>query len=143
MQGIHKPIARTSKANRSAVTNGSKLLVGIDMRSPTARRYRDLVQAYTAEIGGDLAEGALPLSQTEMAMIKTAASLSLTAELMQADIVNGKPANTDDLIRLSSEVRRILDAITLKAGKRKPEVPAQAWQDFLASHQAAPTEGGE
>src|ERR1700676_2343169 len=136
MQTIHKPIARTSKANRSAVTNGSKLLVGIDMRSPTARRFRDLVQAYKAEIGGDL-------SEPEMAMIKTAASLSLTAELMQADIVNGKPSNTDDLIRLSSEVRRILDAITLKAGKRKPEVPAQAWQDFLASHQAAPTEGGE
>jgi len=86
------------------------------MRSPTARRYRDLVQAYTAEtaeIGGDL-------SQTEMAMIKTAASLSLTAELMQADIVNGKPSNTDDLIRLSSEVRRILDTIRERGGKRKP-----------------------
>ena len=46
MQTIHKPIARSSTTNRSAVTNGSKLLVGIDMRSPTARRYRDLVQAY-------------------------------------------------------------------------------------------------
>ena len=78
MQGVHKPIARNSTTNRSAVTNGSKLLVGIDGRSPTARRFRDLVQAYKAEIGGDL-------SEPEMAMIKTAASLSLTAELMQAD----------------------------------------------------------
>src|ERR1700733_523688 len=136
MQPVHKPIARSSTTNRSAVTNGSKLLVGIDGRSPTARRFRDLVQAYKAEIGGDL-------SQTEMAMIKTAASLSLTAELMQADIVNGKPGNTDDLIRLSSEVRRILDAIAGKAGKRKPEAAAQAWQDFLADHQAAPTDEGD
>jgi hypothetical protein len=112
MQGVHKPIARSSTTNRSAVTNGTKLLVGIDMRSPTARRYRDLVQAYSAEIGGDL-------SQTEMAMIKTAAGLAVQAEMMQADIVNGKIVDSDDLIRLSSEVRRILDAIAEKAGKRK------------------------
>ena len=111
MQPIHKPIARTSTTNRSAVTNGSKLLAGIDMRSPTARRYRDLVQAFKAEIGVDL-------SQTEMAMIKTAASLTLTAELTQARLVNGETVNADDLIRLSSEARRILDAI--RASKKKP-----------------------
>ena len=113
MQTVHKPIARNSTTNRSAVTNGSKLLVGIDMRSPTARRYRDLVQAYSAEIGGDL-------SQSEMAMVKQAAALAIQAELMQADIVNGKLVNSDDLIRLSSEVRRILDGLGEKAGKRKP-----------------------
>jgi hypothetical protein len=112
MQTVHKPIARTSKANRSAVTNGTKLLVGIDMRSPTARRYRDLVHAYKAEVGGG------DLSEPELAMVKTAASLSLSAELMQADVVNGKVVDADNLIRLSSEVRRILDA--MKAGKRKP-----------------------
>jgi hypothetical protein len=113
MQPFHKPIARSSTTNRSAVTNGSKLLVGIDGRSPTARRFRDLVQAYTAEVGGDL-------SQTDLSMVKTAASLSLSAELRQADLVNGKTVDLDDLIRLSSEVRRILDAIAEKAGKRKP-----------------------
>jgi hypothetical protein len=113
MQAVHKPIARNSTTNRSAVTNGSKLLVGIDMRSPTARRFRDLVQAYSAEIGGDL-------SQTELAMIKTAASLSLTAEMKQADLVNGKMVDSDDLIRLSSEARRLLDSIAERAGKRKP-----------------------
>lgn len=115
------------------MTNGSKLLVGIDMRSPTARRFRDLVQAYKAEIGGDL-------SETETAMIKTAASLSLTAEIMQADIVNGKTVDPDDLIRLSSEVRRILDAIAEKAGKRKPAA-VPALQAYLASKAAAEPEG--
>jgi hypothetical protein len=114
------------KTNRSAVTNGSKLLVGIDMRSPTARRYRDLVTAFKAEIGGDL-------SEPEMAMVKTAASLSLSAELMQADIVNGKPSNTDDLIRLASEIRRILDAIAGKAGKRKA---GPTLSQYLAEHEA-------
>jgi hypothetical protein len=107
------------------------LLVGIDGRSPTARRFRDLVQAYKAEIGGDL-------SETEMAMIKTAASLSLTAELRQADLVNGKTVDPDELIRLSGEARRLVAAIAEKAGKRKPAVPTLA--DYLASKQAAAEE---
>jgi hypothetical protein len=111
MQGVHKPIARSSTTNRSAVTNGSKLLVGIDMRSPTARRYRDLVQAFTADIGRKLTE-------FEKAMVKQAASLSLTNEMKQAQLVNGGvPVDTDEMIRLSSEVRRILDAIRTR--KRK------------------------
>jgi hypothetical protein len=117
MQDVHKPIARSSTTNRSAVTNGSKLLVGIDGRSPTARRFRDLVQEFKAEIGGG------DLSQTELAMIKTAASLALTAELRQADLVNGKMVDTDDLIRLASEVRRIFAEIAGKAGKRKSGGP--------------------
>jgi hypothetical protein len=124
MQPVRKPIARTSTTNRSAVTNGSKLLVGIDGRSPTARRFRDLVHAYKAEIGGDL-------SQTEMAMIKTAASLAIQAELMQADIVNGKMVDSDDLVRLSSEARRLVDAIAEKAGKRKPAA-VQTIDDLFA-----------
>jgi hypothetical protein len=131
MQTVRKPYARNPtinrKTNRSAVTNGSKLLVGIDMRSPTARRFRDLVQAYSAEVGGDL-------SQTDLAMIKTAASLSLSAELMQADLVNGKPVDLDDLIRLSSEARRLLDAIAEKAGKRKAAGPTLS--QYLAEHEA-------
>ena len=56
MQPVRPPIARNSTTNRSAVTNGSKLLVGIDGRSPTARRFRDLVEAYSAEIGGELTQ---------------------------------------------------------------------------------------
>jgi hypothetical protein len=133
MQTVPKPIARNSTTNRSAVTNGSKLLVGIDGRSPTARRFRDLVQAYRAEIGGDL-------SQPEMAMIKTAAGLSLSAELMQAQIVNGISVNADDLIRLSSEVRRILDAIAEKAaGKRKPAA-APDIHEYVATNYATAEE---
>jgi hypothetical protein len=127
MQTVHKPIARTSTTNRSAVTNGSKLLVGIDGRSPTARRFRDLVQAFKAEVGGGL-------SQAELAMIKTAASLALTSEMRQADLVNGKPVDLDDLIRLASEVRRILAEIAGKAGKRKPAGPTLS--QLMAEHEA-------
>jgi hypothetical protein len=56
MQTLHKPVARRSTTNRSAVTNGSKLLVGIDGRSPAARRFRDLIHFYETEVGGVLTE---------------------------------------------------------------------------------------
>ena len=47
-----------------------------------------------------------------------------------------EPVNSDDLIRLSSEVRRILDALSGKAGMRKPPA-VPTLQDYLASKQAA------
>jgi len=117
MQTVHKPNARPSTTNRSAVTNGSKLLVGIDGRSPAARRFRDLVDAYTSEIGGELTE-------VERGLVKQAAALTLTAEGMQADIVNGKPVDTDAMIRVTSTAKRILGAISAKAAKNKPAGPS-------------------
>jgi hypothetical protein len=106
-------VARHLKQGRSSVTNGKRTLIGIKGSSKFGRRYRDLVDLYSAEAGGVLTE-------TETAMIKTAAALAIQGEMMQAAIVNGEPVNTDDLIRLSSEVRRILGEIGERAGKRKP-----------------------
>jgi hypothetical protein len=110
-------VARHLKQGRSAVTNGKRALIGVKGSSKYGRRYRDLIAAYSAEIGGEL-------TQFDVAMVKQAAALSIRGEMMQAAIVNGEPVNSDDLIRLSSEVRRILDAIGEKASKRKPAAPS-------------------
>jgi hypothetical protein len=118
MEHARKPIGRTSTTNRSAVTNGSKLLVGIDGRSPGARRFRDLVTAYTAEINGNG-----ELTEVERGLVKQAAALTLTAEAMQADIVNGKPVDADQLIRVTSTAKRILGAISARAARNKPSAP--------------------
>jgi hypothetical protein len=122
-----------STTNRSAVTNGTKLLVGIDGRSPMGRRYRDLIAAYTAEIGGS------DLSQFEMAMIKQAAALGMQSEAMQAALVRGEPVNPDNLIRLSSEVRRILDALRERARDRKPPAVPNI-HDYVAANYGAASE---
>jgi hypothetical protein len=110
MQTAQRTIARTSTTNRSAVTNGSKLLVGIDGRSPSARRFRDLIKAYEGEIGGVLTE-------VERGLIKQAAALTLRAEGMQSDIVNGVDVDNDALIRISNTAKRILGAIATKAAR--------------------------
>jgi hypothetical protein len=125
MQAVHKPIARQSTTNRSAVTNGSKLLVGIDGRSPGARRFRDLIQLYEAEIGGALTE-------VERGLIKQAAALTLRTEQLQAAIVEGRDVNSDEIIRLSSEHRRLLSSLRSNAGKREPQGP-DLLRDYLAT----------
>jgi hypothetical protein len=91
MQPVHKQNARRSTTNRSAVTNGSKLLVGIDGRSPTARRFRDLIQLYEAEMGG---------APTEVGrgLIKSAAALTLKIEQLQAAIVEGRESTLIKLL---------------------------------------------
>jgi hypothetical protein len=118
--------ARHLKQGRSAVTNGKRTLIGVNASSKYGRRYRDLIAAYSAEIG-------LPLGASEMAMVKQAAALAVRSEMMQAQIVNGEHIEPDDLIRICSEVRRILDAIAAKARERKPAKPTLA--DYFANRE--------
>jgi hypothetical protein len=119
-------VARHLKQGRSAVTNGKRVLLGVNTSSKYGRRYRDLIAAYSAEIG-------LPLGASETAMVKQAAALAVRSEMMQAQIVNGEQINPDDLIRICSEVRRILDAIAAKARERKPAKPTLA--DYIANRE--------
>jgi hypothetical protein len=97
------------------VTNGSKLLTGIDGRSATARRFRDLIADYAREHGGNAA-----LSTAELGMVRQAAAITLRAEQLQAAIVRGEPVLADELIRLSSEARRILSSLRRQHSRKTP-----------------------
>jgi hypothetical protein len=92
-----------------------------------ARRFRDLIKAYEAEIGGELTE-------VERGLVKQAAALTLRAEQMQAAIVRGEPIDNDQLIRISGTAKRILGAIGDKASKRRPAAPTL--QDHIAKRAA-------
>jgi hypothetical protein len=134
MQHARKRFTSRSTTNRSAVTNGSKLLVGVDGRSPSARRFRDLIQLYEAEIGGNLTE-------VERGLVRQAAALTMRAEQLQADIVNGKPVDGDQLIRVTSTAKRILGAISARAARNKPAAPSLA--SFLAARAAQAADEAE
>jgi hypothetical protein len=78
------PVAGRQRAHRSAVSNGTRLFCvdGLDGRSQTARRFRDLVET----IGNDLG-GVDHLSEGQKQLIRRAATLSIMAEAMEADAV--------------------------------------------------------
>lgn len=122
------PSPQVSTSNRSAVSNRSRILDGVDGRSATARRFRDLIASYEAELGGNV-------SDVERDLIRQAAGLTLRAEQLQAAIVRGEPVNNDELIRLSSTSKRLLEAIHAKAAKRKTPTGGDL-QSYLAGRSA-------
>lgn len=95
-----------------------------DGRTVGAKRYRELVEQLSAELGGG------PLSAIDTGLIRTAAAVSLRIERLQVAIVTGAPTDDDEIVRLSSEHRRILSTLRAKASKRRPAGPTLA--DFIA-----------
>lgn len=104
MQAQRRYTGANCATTRSAVSNRSRLLQNVDGRSSSARRFRDLVTAFEAEIGGEL-------SELERGLVRQAAALSLKTEQMQESIVRGEAIDSDTLIRLSGEARRILTSL--------------------------------
>jgi hypothetical protein len=112
-------VAQPSLTNRSKVSNGTQLLPGIDGRSPDARRFRDLVASFAADLGG---MGAL--SEAEMAIVRAAAAMTAQSERTQAAIVNGSDVDAEQLTRLMNSQQRALRALDAmrrrRATKPKP-----------------------
>jgi hypothetical protein len=128
MQALRTNNARALPTTRSRVSNGTRLLENVDGRSSSARRFRDLTQAYSNELGGEL-------SEAERSLVRQAVALQLQAERMQEAIVRGEPVDADQLIRVSSTSKRLLGIIADKTGKRKPAAgPTLA--EYLAAKQA-------
>ena len=71
------------------------------------------------------------MSEVERDLIRQAAGLTLRAEQLQGAIVRGEAVDNDELIRLSSTAKRLLDAIRAKAAKNKP-TGAAALQEYVA-----------
>jgi hypothetical protein len=107
-----KPKHRSIPRTRS----GLELPRGVDGRRLLARRFRDLYEAYAAEVGGTLTEG-------EKGIIRQAVALQIQAEQMQEAIVRGEIIDADQLIRVSSTSKRILSAISARAAQSKPTGP--------------------
>jgi hypothetical protein len=103
------------------------MLEGVDGRTASARRYRDLCRAFEEELGGSL-------NEVELGLVRQAVTLTLRAEQMQGAVVRGEMVDSDQLIRLSSTSKRILSDIAAKAAKRKPATPTLA--DHLAKRAA-------
>jgi len=100
---------------------------GPDGRTSSARRLKALVAAYSEGLG--------ELGPVDRALVSTAAALTFKMELLEADLVAGKPVKTDDLIRLASTSRRALAAVSAKAVDSKPA--AMTLADYMANKAAA------
>jgi hypothetical protein len=108
--------APISPTNKSRVTNG-RLLINVDLRTSAGRRYRDLCRAFESEIGGALTE-------SDRAIVRQAAGLTLKSEQLQEAIIRGEVIDETLAIRLAGAASRAL--AKLKAKARKPDGPTLA-----------------
>jgi hypothetical protein len=118
-------IASPPRFHRSSVSNGSRLFAvkGMDGRTGTARRFRDLVETITLDLGGtDM------LSEGQRQLIRRAAMLSVMCESVEADMVRNTAADLSNYSTLVNAQRRTFDAIGLERRAR----PVKSLVELLA-----------
>jgi len=115
-------VAVRSPFARSSVSNGKRSLPGTDARGTWARRRRDLIASFTAELNR-------PPRERDKALIANAASLIVRCEQLHVRIVNGADVDDDQLIRLSNVATRLLTALGLD--KAKPQQAGPSLADLL------------
>jgi hypothetical protein len=108
-----------AKVARSRVTNHQDLLPGLDGRSSAARRFRDLVLAYLADMGG-----LDQCSEIKLGLLRRLAATTVQAELLEAQMVNGKPVDVATLCTLSSTVMRLSSRLGLERVPRDVSGPS-------------------
>ncbi len=101
--------AKPASPQRSRITNGSAVLLGVNGCSAKARRYRDLVEMLTAEIGETLTEA-------ERLVVRNAATLQMHAEELTASLVRGEAVDAEAITRAANGATRALAALR----RRKP-----------------------
>ena len=99
---VRKRIKPTHKMFRSAITNGGRLLAGIDGRSHTYRRFRDLYQFYMSKTDGRNAE-----------LCKQLASLIVQREALDADVMRGKHVDPFHFVRIVNATNRTLGKLQI------------------------------
>ena len=108
-RAARKRLDLPNRAFRTGVGNGSALLHGVDERSLTARRYREVSAAITSDLGGET-----HLSEAQDQIVRSAAGLVVMREALDARVVNGEQVDVAEYCRISNSLRRLLATIGLE-----------------------------
>lgn len=119
---VGSPVTRSGQAvrkgcGRSRVTNGSASLPGVDGRSVTARRYRDLVEALTLE-------QPTPMTEATRLQIRAAASMQVHVEDLTARMARGETVPAEEMTRAANGAIRALSSLNRRQPSRKRPAPA-------------------
>jgi hypothetical protein len=113
-----------AKKARSRVTNHADLLPDLDGRSSAARRFRDLVISYAADMGGFDACSAIKLG-----LLRRLAACVVQAEALEARMVNGEAIDVLTLCQLASTTMRLSSRLGLERVAK--DIGGQSFGDML------------
>ena len=80
------------KRQHSAITNGRRLLDGVDGRSPWIRRCKDIIRAHLVDLGGE--DNA---SQAERSIVRRVAVLTTELERLEVRFALADEVSAEDL----------------------------------------------
>jgi hypothetical protein len=106
---IGPEIEPRAPALRARITNHKDLLPGLDGRTSAARRFRDLVSSYIADMGG-----IDRCSEIKLGLLRRLAAATVQAELLEARMVNGEQIDVGTLCTLASTTVRIASRVGLE-----------------------------
>jgi hypothetical protein len=109
-----RPAAAVHKVPaRSRVTNGRDILHGVDGRTATARRYRDLVANLISDAGGED-----KISETRRQLIRRFSAQAVMAEQMEARLVMGEEIDLAQHCVVSSTLVRLASRLGINRSAR-------------------------
>jgi hypothetical protein len=130
---------RAKSHGRSAVSNGRDILPDVDGRSLIARRYRDITNAILLDAGG-----LENCSEARAQLIRRFSACSVLAELIEADLANGKTVSIADHAQLSSTLTRLASRIGIDRRSRDITPPTvEAYLAHVAKQKAEQSEDVE
>jgi hypothetical protein len=130
-----RPQLGDKQYGRSAVSNGNRLLAGVDGRNAWARRCRDVISEHLADRGG-----IDNCSAPERSIIRRAATLTVELERMESDFALAGEAQPDQLElyqRTANSLRRLLEAVGLE---RRAKTIVPSLSEYLEARMVVPTE---
>jgi hypothetical protein len=128
--------ATGKKRLRSRVSNGKQAFVEGDGRTPWARRWRDLIEAHIADLGGVAA-----LSEAQRSLIKRASTIEIELEQCEGRLSLGRPSDLSEYATAASHLRRIFETLGIERKARDMgdaivEQALQTWSPMRAKFAA-------
>jgi len=109
-----------------------------DGRGPWARRRRDLEALYTDDLGG-----AEFLTEFQLSLVATAATLRLELEQLEGRMSCGEAVDLDLYGRLAGHYRRICETLGIERRKREVTPDPLSYAREFDRRKAADVEGGD
>ena len=103
------------------------LLPKLDGRSSAARRFRDLVNSYIADMGG-----ADQCSDIKLGLLRRLAAVTVQSELIEAKMINGEAVDVATLCTLASTTVRLSQRLGIE---RVPRDTGLTLNDIMREHQ--------
>lgn len=121
-------------SSRSAKTNGRRKFVDGDGRGPWARRWRDLQALYADDLGG-----AKALSEFQLGLLATAATLRCELERLEGCLSLGQPIDLDLFGRIAGHYRRCCETLGIERRKRDVTPSVAEYIEHLNAEEGAST----